>query len=107
MTTRQNTDYGYDIQKVYLEMFMTDAGPSRLKTTPHPAPHQSTGTHRPGTPGAARAQRQPQEPGAHRTATHTGGPKPHRTSAVDIEMLQSEKTRALQGRREADRFDWN
>ena len=23
--TRQNTDYGYDIQKVYLEMFMTDA----------------------------------------------------------------------------------
>jgi len=25
MTTRQNTDYGYDIQKVYLEMFMTDA----------------------------------------------------------------------------------
>jgi archaellum biogenesis ATPase FlaH len=25
MATRQNTDYGYDIQKVYLEMFMTDA----------------------------------------------------------------------------------
>ena len=25
MTTRQNTDYGYDIQKVYLEMMMTDA----------------------------------------------------------------------------------
>jgi len=25
MTTRQNTDYGYDIQKVYLEMFLTDA----------------------------------------------------------------------------------
>ena len=25
MTTRQNTDYGYDIQRVYLEMFMTDA----------------------------------------------------------------------------------
>ena len=25
MTTRQNTDYGYDIQKVYLEMFITDA----------------------------------------------------------------------------------
>ena len=25
MTTRQNTDYGYEIQKVYLEMFMTDA----------------------------------------------------------------------------------
>ena len=25
MTIRQNTDYGYDIQKVYLEMFMTDA----------------------------------------------------------------------------------
>jgi len=25
LTTRQNTDYGYDIQKVYLEMFMTDA----------------------------------------------------------------------------------
>jgi len=25
MVTRQNTDYGYDIQKVYLEMFMTDA----------------------------------------------------------------------------------
>ena len=25
MSTRQNTDYGYDIQKVYLEMFMTDA----------------------------------------------------------------------------------
>ena len=23
--TRQNTDYGYDIQKVYLEMMMTDA----------------------------------------------------------------------------------
>ena len=23
--TRQNTDYGYDIQKVYLEMFITDA----------------------------------------------------------------------------------
>ena len=23
--TRQNTEYGYDIQKVYLEMFMTDA----------------------------------------------------------------------------------
>ena len=23
--TRQNTDYGYDIQKVYIEMFMTDA----------------------------------------------------------------------------------
>ena len=25
MQTRQNTDYGYDIQRVYLEMFMTDA----------------------------------------------------------------------------------
>tara|TARA_B100000085_G_scaffold272304_1_gene286626 strand:- start:134 stop:1564 length:1431 start_codon:yes stop_codon:yes gene_type:complete len=25
LATRQNTDYGYDIQKVYLEMFMTDA----------------------------------------------------------------------------------
>ena len=25
MSTRQNTDYGYDIQKVYLEMFLTDA----------------------------------------------------------------------------------
>lgn len=25
MATRQNTDYGYDIQKVYLEMMMTDA----------------------------------------------------------------------------------
>ena len=25
MATRQNTDYGYDIQRVYLEMFMTDA----------------------------------------------------------------------------------
>lgn len=25
MATRQNTDYGYDIQKVYLEMFLTDA----------------------------------------------------------------------------------
>lgn len=25
MTTRQNTDYGYDIQKIYLEMFLTDA----------------------------------------------------------------------------------
>ena len=25
MTTRQNTDYGYDIQKVYLEMMLTDA----------------------------------------------------------------------------------
>ena len=25
MSTRQNTDYGYDIQKVYLEMMMTDA----------------------------------------------------------------------------------
>ena len=25
MSTRQNTDYGYDIQRVYLEMFMTDA----------------------------------------------------------------------------------
>ena len=25
MTTRQNVDYGYDIQKVYLEMFLTDA----------------------------------------------------------------------------------
>ena len=25
MTTRQNTDYGYDIQRVYLEMFLTDA----------------------------------------------------------------------------------
>jgi archaellum biogenesis ATPase FlaH len=25
MRTRQNTDYGYDIQRVYLEMFMTDA----------------------------------------------------------------------------------
>jgi KaiC/GvpD/RAD55 family RecA-like ATPase len=25
MNTRQNTDYGYDIQKVYLEMFLTDA----------------------------------------------------------------------------------
>ncbi len=23
--TRQNTDYGYDIQKVYLEMMLTDA----------------------------------------------------------------------------------
>ena len=23
--TRQTTDYGYDIQKVYLEMMMTDA----------------------------------------------------------------------------------
>ena len=23
--TRQNTDYGYEIQKVYLEMMMTDA----------------------------------------------------------------------------------
>ena len=23
--TRQNTDYGYDIQKVYLEMFLTDS----------------------------------------------------------------------------------
>jgi archaellum biogenesis ATPase FlaH len=26
MTTRQNTDYGYDIQKLYLEMMMSDAG---------------------------------------------------------------------------------
>ena len=25
MATRQNTDYGYEIQKVYLEMFLTDA----------------------------------------------------------------------------------
>ena len=25
MTTRQNTDYGYDIQRVYLEMMLTDA----------------------------------------------------------------------------------
>lgn len=25
MTTRQNTDYGYEIQKIYLEMMMTDA----------------------------------------------------------------------------------
>ena len=25
MATRQNTDYGHDIQKVYLEMMMTDA----------------------------------------------------------------------------------
>ena len=25
MATRQNTDYGYDIQKVYLEMMLTDA----------------------------------------------------------------------------------
>jgi hypothetical protein len=25
MSTRQNTDYGYDIQKVYLEMMMSDA----------------------------------------------------------------------------------
>ena len=25
MTTRQNTDYGHDIQQVYLEMFLTDA----------------------------------------------------------------------------------
>ena len=25
MATRQNTDYGYDIQRVYLEMFLTDA----------------------------------------------------------------------------------
>lgn len=25
MNTRQNTDYGYDIQKIYLEMLMTDA----------------------------------------------------------------------------------
>ena len=25
MATRQNTDYGYEIQKVYLEMMMTDA----------------------------------------------------------------------------------
>lgn len=25
MTTRQNTDYGYDIQKLYIEMMMTDA----------------------------------------------------------------------------------
>jgi archaellum biogenesis ATPase FlaH len=25
MATRQNTDYGFDIQKIYLEMFMTDA----------------------------------------------------------------------------------
>ena len=25
MTTRQNTDYGYDIQKVYLEMMLSDA----------------------------------------------------------------------------------
>jgi hypothetical protein len=24
-TTRQNTDYGYDIQKVYLEMMLSDA----------------------------------------------------------------------------------
>ncbi len=26
MTTRQNTDYGYEIQKVYLEMMLADAG---------------------------------------------------------------------------------
>ena len=26
MTTRQNTDYGYDMQKLYLEMMMSDAG---------------------------------------------------------------------------------
>ncbi len=26
MTTRQNTDYGYDIQKLYLEMMLNDAG---------------------------------------------------------------------------------
>jgi archaellum biogenesis ATPase FlaH len=26
MTTRQNTDYGYDIQKLYLEMMLSDAG---------------------------------------------------------------------------------
>ena len=26
MTTRQNTDYGHDIQKLYLEMMMSDAG---------------------------------------------------------------------------------
>jgi len=26
MTTRQNTDYGFDIQKLYLEMMMADAG---------------------------------------------------------------------------------
>ena len=25
MATRQNTDYGHDIQKVYLEMMLTDA----------------------------------------------------------------------------------
>ena len=25
MSTRQNTDYGYEIQKVYLEMMMSDA----------------------------------------------------------------------------------
>ena len=25
MATRQNTDYGYDIQKVYLEMMLSDA----------------------------------------------------------------------------------
>ena len=25
MATRQNTDYGFDIQKIYLEMMMTDA----------------------------------------------------------------------------------
>ena len=25
MAVRQNADYGYDIQKVYLEMFLTDA----------------------------------------------------------------------------------
>ena len=26
MTTRQNTDYGFDIQKLYLEMMLSDAG---------------------------------------------------------------------------------
>ena len=25
MNTKQNTDYGYDIQKVYLEVMLTDA----------------------------------------------------------------------------------
>jgi len=25
MATRQNTDYGYEIQKIYLEMMLTDA----------------------------------------------------------------------------------
>jgi len=31
MATRQNTDYGYDIQKVYLEMFITGAQNSCFK----------------------------------------------------------------------------